>query len=131
MAEKKTAKQARAPKTTTGKATKKKTAAAKTSTKKTPTRKTSAKKTRTREASAKKRASKPKGGVSAMSVHLGHVFQLRPRVNTSYRPTDFTTARQLLRDETYASVQEAARAVVEKALELTHKGSPLQRSKRR
>ena len=53
---------------------------------------------------------------------MGHVFGLRPRVNTSFRPDDFRTARQQLRDEPYADLPEAARAVVEKALELTHGG---------
>jgi len=48
-------------------------------------------------------------------------------VNTSYRQADFMAAKQLLQNEAYANVQEAARAVVERALELTHKGSPLQR----
>ena len=60
-----------------------------------------------------------KGGVPAASVNLGHVFALRPRVSTSFRQEDFRTARHLLQDESYASLGEAARAVAEKALELT------------
>ena len=109
----------------------KKTTAKNTAAKNTATTKTSSKKTTANQTSAKKTESKPKDGVSSMSVNIGHVFQLRPRVNTSYRPADFMTARQLLQNEAYANVQEAARAVVEKALELNHKGSPLQRPKRR
>ena len=66
---------------------------------------------------------KARGKVSAMEVHLGHVFSLRPRVTTSFRQADFRTARHLLQDETYASVEEAARAVAEKALDLTLEGS--------
>jgi hypothetical protein len=55
-------------------------------------------------------------------VNLGHIFALRPRVETSFRQADFRAARQLLEDEAYASIEEAARAVAEKALELTHAG---------
>ena len=69
------------------------------------------------------RGKKARGKVSAMEVHLGHVFSLRPRVTTSFRQADFRTARHLLQDETYASVEEAARAVAEKALDLTLEGS--------
>jgi hypothetical protein len=68
-------------------------------------------------APAERRAGK--GGAAAGDVNMGHVFALRPRVATSFRQEDFRTARHLLQDERYASVEEAARAVVEKALELT------------
>jgi hypothetical protein len=51
---------------------------------------------------------------------MGHVFSLRPRPNTSFRPGDFATAKHQLQDESYANVAEAARAVAERALELTH-----------
>jgi hypothetical protein len=60
-----------------------------------------------------------KGGVSAADVNLGHVFALRPAVPKAFRQEDFRAARHLLEDETYASLEEAARAVAEKALELT------------
>jgi hypothetical protein len=63
-----------------------------------------------------------KGKFSSMSVNIGHVFSLRPRVNTSFRQADFLTARLLLQDEAYQSIEEAARAVVEKALDMTHEG---------
>jgi len=67
---------------------------------------------------------KAKGKVSSMSVNLGQVFSLRPRVSTTFRQADFLTARLRLQDEAYASSEEAARAVAEKALELTHEGPP-------
>lgn len=69
-----------------------------------------------------KEAAKPKGKFSATQVNLGHVFMLRPKVSTSFRHGDFLTARHLLSDESYASLEEAARAVAEKALDLTHEG---------
>ena len=120
-AKKTSVKTAPAKKTTTGKA------AAKKTTGKTATRE-SAKKAKETSAGVESAApKKAKSGVSSMSVNIGHVFTLRPRVNTSYRRADFMVARQLLENENYANVQEAARAVVEKALELTHRGSPLQR----
>ncbi len=65
---------------------------------------------------------KPRPASSSLNVNLGHVFALRPKVSTSFRPADFHAARQRLQDETYASLEEAARAVVEKALELTREG---------
>jgi hypothetical protein len=67
---------------------------------------------------------KPKSTVSSTSVNLGHVFALRPRVSTSFRQADFLTARHLLRDEAYENIEEAARAVVAKALEMTREGPP-------
>jgi hypothetical protein len=69
-------------------------------------------------------AKKSEAKVSSMSVNLGHVFSLRPRVSKTFRQADFLTARQLLQDEDYANIEEAARAVAEKALDLTHKGPP-------
>lgn len=91
-------------------------------------RKPAAKSTATRSAPAEKpaRSAKPhkksKRKVSSMQVNLGHVFSLRPRVSTTFRQPDFLTARHFLRDESYASIEEAARAVAEKALEMTHEG---------
>ncbi|MBW2421868.1 MAG: hypothetical protein JRH19_25255 [Deltaproteobacteria bacterium] len=73
---------------------------------------------------AKKAATKKSGGgISSMSVNLGHVFALRPRVSTTFRQADFLTAKHRLVDEAYASIEEAARAVADKALELTRDGS--------
>lgn len=68
----------------------------------------------------KKAPAKPRGKHTAAEVNLGHVFGLRPRVSTSFRQADFLTARLLLEDESYASIQEAARAVADKALSLTN-----------
>ena len=65
---------------------------------------------------------KPKGKFGAQNVNLGHVFALRPRVPTSFPQAHFRTARHLLQDESYASMEEAARAVADKALELTREG---------
>lgn len=87
--------------------------------------------TRKASAGAGKAATKKKaaGGAksskaSSTDVNLGHVFALRPRVSTSFRPDDFRAARQLLDQESYATIEAAARAVAEKALELTHEGPP-------
>ena len=72
-------------------------------------------------ASEKKSSAKKTAGasISAMDVNLGHVFALKPRVNTSFRQNDFFTAKRTLREETFASVVDAARAVAEEALALT------------
>ena len=68
--------------------------------------------------------------VSSLDVNVGHVFSLRPRVTTSFKPRDFSAAKQRLQDESYANIQEAARAVAEKALELTRDaGSPTKRDR--
>ena len=79
------------------------------------------------DASAK--SAKP-GSVTAKDVNLGHVFALRPRVRTSFRQPDFLRARELLSEESWESVPEAARAVAEKALELTHEGPSAGRGKK-
>jgi hypothetical protein len=62
----------------------------------------------------------PTGGgtVLAAEVHLGHFFALRPRVETSFRPDDLRRAKQALAEERYRTIEDAARAVAEKALEL-------------
>ena len=77
---------------------------------------------------AKPKASKE--AVSSMSVNRAHAFALRPRVSLTFRQPDFQTAKHLLQDETYKSISEAARAVVEKALELTRGGPPSRRERR-
>lgn len=76
-------------------------------------------------------ASKKKGTVTAKDVNLGHVFALRPRVRTSFRQPDFLRARELLEDESYENTGVAARAVAEKALELTHDGPQAGRGKKK
>jgi len=70
----------------------------------------------TKKAAAPKRTRKAKA--RAAEVNLGHIFQLRPRVNTSFKPDELRAAKQALEEEGFASVAEAARAVAEKALEL-------------
>jgi hypothetical protein len=63
----------------------------------------------------------PKGetGISSLAVNRGHLFALRPRVSTAFRPEDFLTARRELEDESYESIEAAARAVAERALALS------------
>lgn len=58
--------------------------------------------------------------VSSLAVNLGHVFALRPRVSTAFRQEDFVAARRLLEGEAYTSIEEAARAVAERALSLSN-----------
>ncbi len=72
-----------------------------------------------------------KDEVSSMSVNLGHIYALRPRVTTSFRQGDFIIARRRLQEESFASTEEAARAVVDKALELTHESPSHRGSKSR
>ena len=97
----------------------KKTGARKASSSKAPARKKAAP---AKRAPAKKKTPTAKASVSSLAINVGHVFSLRPRVPKSFRDGDFRKARVLLQDEVYASVEEAARAVAEKALELTHEG---------
>lgn len=126
------------------KTTKKKTAAKKTTKKKTTGKKTAAKKTTKKKSARKKRAAKKPspeettggrkpakredapsrgpargGDVTAADVNLGHVFALRPRVNASFSPEHLRRAKDALVEERFASLPEAARAVAEKALDLT------------
>lgn len=67
---------------------------------------------------------KGKGGISSMSVNMGHIMALKPRVTTSFRQVDFLTARRALQDEAYESIEAAARAVADRALETTNEGPP-------
>lgn len=53
-------------------------------------------------------------------MNLGHIFTLRPRVQTGFNPESFRDAVRALAGEKYATIQDAARAVAEKALELTN-----------
>lgn len=86
---------------------------------------------RPRRKSARKKAPSRERSVSSLTINLGHVFALRPRAQSSFRPGDFRRAKHLLRDEKYASAEAAARAVAEKALELTREGADLPASGRR
>lgn len=89
-------------------------------------KKTSQRASPSAEAAAKPAPTKPAGAkkaaatISSLNVNMGHVFALRPRPNTSFRPGDFTTAKHQLQDEAYSTLAEAAREVAERALELTH-----------
>ena len=67
-----------------------------------------------------KKKSKQGQGVSSAAVNMGHVFGLRPRVSSAFRQEHFLNARRLLEGESYASAEEAARAVAEKALALSN-----------
>jgi hypothetical protein len=69
--------------------------------------------------SADPKKSETTGSVSSTEVTLGHVFKVRPKVNTSFRPPDFARAKKALADKSYETIQEAARAVAEEALSLT------------
>jgi hypothetical protein len=50
---------------------------------------------------------------------MGQIISLRPRVSAAFKPEHLRMARVSLEDEGFASVEEAARAVAEKALELS------------
>ena len=67
----------------------------------------------------KKKSQSGQGAFSA-SVNMGHVFALRPRVKSAFRQEHFLNARRLLDDESYDSLEDAARAVAEKALALSN-----------
>jgi len=54
-----------------------------------------------------------------MDVTLGHIFSVRPRVNTGFRNHDLLEAKRALIDEVFSDLREAARAVAEEALSIT------------
>jgi hypothetical protein len=60
------------------------------------------------------------GTVLADEVLLGHVMALRPRVHVGFKPSAFADAKRALADERYATIQEAAHAVVQKAIEISN-----------
>jgi len=64
------------------------------------------------------------GGISAADVNLGHVAALRPRTHTGFKPEAFQEAKRALVDVRYATIEEAARAVAEKAVELSNESGP-------
>ena len=90
-------------------------------------KKTTKKKPAAKKAAGKTKAPAKKETITAADVNLGHVFALRPRVNASFAPERFRRAKDLLAEETYKSVADAARAVAEKALETSQKGPPKRR----
>ena len=117
------AKKAAAPKKKKA-APRKKTAAKKTAARKkeaAPKNETETKAAETNADSKKPNGKTPSGGgsIASTDVNLGHVFALRPRANTSFRPNDFMAAKRALSEERYATIAEAARAVAEEALSLT------------
>ena len=75
-----------------------------------------AKKTGTKKAGAASK--KREAAISATAVNRGHLFTLRPRVSTAFRPEDFLEAKRQLEEERYESIEAAARAVAERALAL-------------
>ena len=113
MTARKSTRKATTKKATSERAAKKAPAAKKATRKRAP----ATKKEEAAPAAKKKAASK---GVSSTAVNMGNLFALRPRVNTSFRQEDFLTARRLLEEESYGSLEEAARAVAERALELSN-----------
>jgi hypothetical protein len=64
------------------------------------------------------------GPVSAADVNLGHVVALRPRTHTGFKPEAFADAKRALADARFASIDDAARAVAEKAVELSNESGP-------
>jgi hypothetical protein len=83
------------------------------------------------ESESKATPAKKGAGFSSNDVNMGQIFALRPRVSTSFRQDDFRTARHQLAEESFKDASEAARAVAEKALELSHDGVIPGRKKRR
>ncbi|MEE3330295.1 MAG: hypothetical protein VX246_05455 [Myxococcota bacterium] len=106
--------------------------ARKSGTKKATGSKSTAKKAATSEKpEAEEPAPKANSGIRSNQVVLAHIFALKPRVAMAFKPDDFRQAKQLLEDESYESIPEAARAVAERALELTNTGMPKGARKRR
>lgn len=60
------------------------------------------------------------GGISPADVNLGHIAALRPRTHTGFRPEAFQEAKRVLADARYPTIEHAARAVAEKAVELSN-----------
>jgi hypothetical protein len=58
--------------------------------------------------------------VSAEQVTLGHVMSLRPRIHVGFKPSAFADAKRALADAGFASIEEAARAVSAKAIEISN-----------
>jgi len=63
-------------------------------------------------------------GITAADVNLGHIAGLKPRTHTGFKPEAFQEAKRLLADARYATIAEAARAVAEKATELSNESGP-------
>jgi hypothetical protein len=125
-AKKAPAKKAAAKKAATKKAPAKKTPAKKAAASKPAAKKAAPKKATAGEATAAKDAGTEKkkaaAKFSANDVNMAHIFALRPRIATSFRPEDLRSAKHFLAEESFESTTAAARAVAEKALDLIHSG---------
>jgi len=66
----------------------------------------------------------PQNDITVAAVSLGHVMALRPRIHVGFKPSAFMDAKRALVDSRYASIEEAARAVARKAIEISN-DSPL------
>jgi hypothetical protein len=64
------------------------------------------------------------GAIGANDVLLSHVMSLRPRIHVGFKPNAFIEAKRALADQRYANLQDAARAVAEKAIEISNEFSP-------
>jgi hypothetical protein len=64
------------------------------------------------------------GAVGANDVLLSHVMALRPRIHVGFKPSAFSDAKRALADQRYATLQDAARAVAQKAVEISNEFSP-------
>jgi hypothetical protein len=71
------------------------------------------------KAIAPKKVDRRKGSASSMDVTLGHIFSIRPRINTGFRQHDLFEAKRALIDEVFSNLGDAARAVAEEALAIT------------
>ena len=90
-------------------------------TKKTKKKAAGKKSTASKKAASKASTASKGGSVASAEVNLGHVHALRPRVNVSFKQAEFLNAKRELAEESFASIEEAARAVAEKALEATNR----------
>ena len=73
-----------------------------------------------RPAPAQPMPSAPAGTIRAEEVNLGHLMALRPRIHVGFKPSAFGDAKRALADERYATIEDAARAVAEKAVEISN-----------
>jgi hypothetical protein len=73
-----------------------------------------------RRPAAPERPAAPPGTMSAEQVTLANVMSLRPRIHVGFKPSAFADAKRALADARYASIEEAARAVATKAIEISN-----------
>jgi hypothetical protein len=62
----------------------------------------------------------PTGSISAQDVNLGHIAALKPRTHTGFKLEAFQAARRALEQERWATIEDAARAVAAKAVEISN-----------